>query len=122
MANVRVDMLTLRTSDNTVLAASHGRGLFSCTFNIDLNTAVKETAIAENPFSIYAVTDGFQIFSNVKAVADFGVYNLSGAKVLSGNLEPGPVSHTIKTGELSRGVYLVKVKSGNQQLVKKIVL
>ena len=28
--NVRVDMLQLRSSDNTVLAATYGRGLFSC--------------------------------------------------------------------------------------------
>lgn len=30
MANVRVDMLQIRSSDNTVIAATHGRGLFSC--------------------------------------------------------------------------------------------
>ncbi len=30
MANVRVDMLQIRSSDNMVIAATHGRGLFSC--------------------------------------------------------------------------------------------
>ena len=34
MANVRVDMLTLRESDRTVLAATHGRGLFTATWDI----------------------------------------------------------------------------------------
>ena len=36
MANVRVDMLTLRKSDNTVIAATHGRGLFTTTFDIQM--------------------------------------------------------------------------------------
>jgi hypothetical protein len=29
MANVRVDMLRVRPSDNTVIAATHGRGIFT---------------------------------------------------------------------------------------------
>ena len=34
MANVRVDQLNFRTSDNTVIAASHGRGLFTATWDV----------------------------------------------------------------------------------------
>jgi hypothetical protein len=34
MANVRVDMLQVRKSDNLVLAASHGRGIFTMTWDI----------------------------------------------------------------------------------------
>ena len=36
MANVRVDMLKLRKSDQTVLAATHGRGLFTATYDMDM--------------------------------------------------------------------------------------
>lgn len=32
LANTRVDMLQLRTSDNNILAATHGRGMFSTSF------------------------------------------------------------------------------------------
>ena len=35
LGNVRVDMLSVRDSDNMVVAASHGRGLFYGIFNID---------------------------------------------------------------------------------------
>ncbi len=44
LANVRVDMLKLRPADNTIIAATHGRGLFSTTIGsctsptISLNT------------------------------------------------------------------------------------
>ena len=31
LANVRVDMLQYRSSDNTIAAATHGRGLFTAT-------------------------------------------------------------------------------------------
>ena len=34
LANVRVDMLSMRESDNMVLAASHGRGLFYGEYNL----------------------------------------------------------------------------------------
>jgi hypothetical protein len=40
LPNVRVDMLQIRKSDNTVLAATHGRGLFTTTW--DISTGVKE--------------------------------------------------------------------------------
>ncbi len=33
LANTRIDMLKVRTSDNTILAATHGRGLFTTTLN-----------------------------------------------------------------------------------------
>ncbi|MBT8327506.1 MAG: hypothetical protein KJP21_07265, partial [Bacteroidia bacterium] len=33
LANVRTDMLQVRMSDSTVIAATHGRGLYSCSFS-----------------------------------------------------------------------------------------
>ena len=49
MANVRVDMLRLRKSDNTVLAASHGRGLFYAEYLMDESPATT-TLPYEEPF------------------------------------------------------------------------
>ena len=37
LANVRVDMLSMRESDNTVVAATHGRGLFYTVFNAEIS-------------------------------------------------------------------------------------
>ena len=37
LANVRVDMLSIRESDNMVIAASHGRGLFYGIFEAEAN-------------------------------------------------------------------------------------
>jgi len=122
MANVRVDMLSLRTSDNTVLAASHGRGLFTCTFPIDLNTSAPEIAEAVNPFSLYVSQAGIEIQSTVKQSSEYSIFTISGSEVLSGHLPAGFQRQTINTGSLAHGVYLVKVQSGSQKLVKKVVL
>ncbi|MDQ6844854.1 MAG: T9SS type A sorting domain-containing protein [Bacteroidota bacterium] len=52
LANTRVDMLKVRASDNTILAATHGRGLFTTTLNnVTLPTVYFETSgvsVAEN--------------------------------------------------------------------------
>ncbi len=122
MANVRVDMLSLRTSDNTVLAATHGRGLFTCTFHLDLNTSQEERAEVSDPFSIYVSPSGIEIQSNVNQTADYYIYTISGIAVKKGKLEPAATHHIVNTNRLPHGVYLVKVQSGNSKLVKKVVL
>jgi len=50
LANVRVDMLRLRKSDNTVLAATHGRGLFYAEYLMDESPATT-TLPYEEPFT-----------------------------------------------------------------------
>ena len=122
MANVRVDMLTLRTSDKTVLAASHGRGLFTCTFNLDLTTSTQEFPVAGNLFSILKTQAGIELQSNTKQAAEYAIYTVSGSEVMKGKLETGPANYTINIDQFAHGVYLVKVQSGNQKLVKKLVL
>ena len=50
--NVRVDMLNLRESDNTVLAATHGRGFFTTTWDVvsgKNHRSEKEFVVYPNP-------------------------------------------------------------------------
>ncbi len=51
MANVRVDMLKLRESDYTLLAATHGRGLFTAEW--DITTGVPRAQAERNAMRIY---------------------------------------------------------------------
>ncbi len=122
LANVRVDMLTLRLSDNTVLAASHGRGLFSCTFNIDLNTSTPELAGETDLFSVYASEYGIEIQSTLKQPAEYRVYSMSGSRITGGKLEGGTSRKLVTASGLAHGVYLVSLQAGNRKMVKKIVL
>jgi len=53
MANVRVDMLRIRKADLTVLAASHGRGLFTTTWDLYAGTGnekrIEQLSVYPNP-------------------------------------------------------------------------
>lgn len=83
MANVRVDMLRLRKSDNTILAATHGRGLFYAEYLVDESPATTILSY-EEPFdeslndclsySVLGDTKGWYWYENDKTVGMNG-YN-----------------------------------------------
>jgi hypothetical protein len=105
-----------------VLASTHGRGQFTCTYNIDLNTSNQEIAETVNPFSLFVTQAGIEIQSTVNQPADYSIYTISGTIVLKGKLEQGATNRTVNVDGLSRGVYLVQVQAGKYKLVKKVVL
>ena len=81
MANVRVDMLSLRVSDKTVLAGTHGRGFFTTTWDV-------ETGI--NSYQLSAIncypnpTNGtlnLNFNSRGTETIDIRIYNLEGKLV-----------------------------------------
>ncbi len=47
LPNVRVDMLVIRNADNTVLAATHGRGLQYATWQYNPGTSVAENTLTD---------------------------------------------------------------------------
>ncbi len=116
MANVRVDMLQLRKSDNTVLAASHGRGLFTSTW--DLSTGVPEMNAA-----------GPMVFPNPAK----GLFRVSATLTQPGNAEimvvdshgkqvyresfvaaKGYFQKPVNLENQPKGTYLVTLKNGMQ--------
>lgn len=119
MANVRVDMLKIRKSDNTVIAASHGRGLFTCTFGIDLTISTPEIAESTDKITISSSSKGISISSTLNKPAEYSIYTLAGAKVSSGKTTVTG-SETMVTN-IAHGVYLVKVQSGKNALSRKVV-
>ena len=52
LANVRTDMLQIRSSDNFVIAATHGRGLFS-TAGFTAQAAVRDESLLPGQFVLY---------------------------------------------------------------------
>lgn len=50
------------------------------------------------------------------------IFDLNGRKVLERNLHSGVSSHSIDVSKLGSGVYLLKIKYGNQILTKKIII
>ncbi len=65
LANVRTDMLQWRSSDNTVIAATHGRGLFSTNFFRELKVAFNSENSQEAEFHSETATTGCNEYRTV---------------------------------------------------------
>jgi len=123
MGNVRVDMLQYRALDNTIVAATHGRGLFTSTnFTLDVkeNVLVKNTNIKIFP----TVSNGLiTVASRVNAQnAKFTAYDLSGKQVFSKSLNlvnggEQPINLNVK-----RGIYLISIKTDTFSSSYKIII
>jgi photosystem II stability/assembly factor-like uncharacterized protein len=130
LANVRVDMLQIRLSDFTVLAATHGRGLATAVW--DITTGVEEPGsmlagdveVWPNP-----TTGKFQITSTkfqtnsknqiqnskLELVDIYGnVLEIPDCELRTANCEPD-ISH------LPAGIYFIRIHLEDQTIVKKII-
>lgn len=113
MANVRVDMLQMRSADNKVLAASHGRGLFTTTW--DVVTGIQENS---QPFiGVYPnPSNGIVTFSTelkVPGMTDIIVYDATGRIVFS-------KSQNSPTGSFTRSIDLSGQTCGHYYLTLKL--
>jgi hypothetical protein len=124
LANVRVDMLNIRTSDNTVVAATHGRGLF--TSHWDVITGIGKKSL--QAFSVYPnpAKDFLNItFENQENLeVTVRIFDPSGKAVRE--MTPvhgsGPVVEQISFSGLPSGIYFVSLYGNGKRLAtEKIV-
>lgn len=137
LANVRVDMLRLRSSDGVILAATHGRGMFTASsFSSAMDVSPESPQVptgyalyqnAPNPFNAstkiqYQIPDQARVRINV--------YDLLGRQVkkLVNEWKP-PGTHEITwdgTNNLGRsaagGVYIYRVQAGSFSQSRKMIL
>jgi len=127
MANVRVDMLKIRTSDNLVLAATHGRGLLTATYQLDIFDGVDNEDKANNQFVIYPNPSHSLVniktnFNNDQEVA-LTLFDVSGKRVLSRTVSGSKdFNYHLNLGALPKGVYFVKLQSGITVKQQKVVV
>lgn len=127
MANVRVDMLKLRSADNTVLAASHGRGLFTTTYELDIYEGINDSRLQNEVLTVFPnpATDMVTIKSNVSGKGDtyITLYDLSGRVVKNDVVSnSGPVQYKLDISGLPKGIYLVNISNGNNNQQQKLVV
>jgi photosystem II stability/assembly factor-like uncharacterized protein len=125
MANVRVDMLTLRKSDNTVIAATQGRGLFTATF--DISTGIEKIqdpkfTVFPNPTTgIFTISDKSGGLGNLT----LRVYDQSG-KIISEDIMNQTATIGEKQLDLSgktKGIYYLDIfRDGKKVNTVKVVL
>ncbi len=127
MANVRVDMLKIRTSDNLVLAATHGRGLLTTTYQLDIFDGVNTTSVANNRLVVYP--NPATTYVNVKAKANnneemnLALFDVSGKEVLSKKLSGNKnINYRLNLETLPKGIYLVKLQSKTISRQQKLVI
>jgi hypothetical protein len=124
MANVRVDMLQLRKSDNTVLAATHGRGFFTMVW--DVSTGIKtreksELTVFPNPSAGQFHLSGSW---NKPGTVDITIRDLSGKTVYQEKCSAeATFDREINMKNQKAGVYLLSVKSGEKAgFIEKIIV
>ncbi|NOX84512.1 MAG: T9SS type A sorting domain-containing protein [Chlorobi bacterium] len=128
MANVRVDMLQIRTADDIVLAATHGRGLFTAEYVLDIYDALPETGKETAGFDIYPnpATAYFtlSVSGNTNGLTKVALFDMTGKKVLEKEIEnsPNATSRQIRVDDLPTGVYTVMVTRNGKPESRKLIV
>lgn len=123
LANVRIDMLQLREVDNTVLAGTHGRGLFTTTYNYNPTTQIPE--YKNNNLTIYPnpttgiVNIDYAIPENIPV--DIDLYNASSVLVRSFQLKFLNNTGSINISDLKSGTYFIQLKTHEAVPTGKII-
>jgi hypothetical protein len=108
MTSVPVYDLDLRTADNTVLATTHGRGLFTGKF--DVTTASITSDLREQLINVFPTRAASEIFitsnRNFNDVT-VSIYNLNGQEVYRGKQTISSIRQRIDVSALSTGFYLL---------------
>lgn len=125
MKDVPVHSFDLRTSDNIVLAATYGRGMFTGQFTAASSTLSIDDKILNDIVRVYpTVSDGnFKITArNEIRQGEISVFDINGREVYTSKIDfnKNPIQDiSINT---SSGIYIVKFKSDNKQSTHKIII
>ncbi len=128
MANVRVDMLKLRASDNVVLAASHGRGLFTAVYENNPFVGTFTNQANGNDFEIYPnpASDKVNLASNLKinGIVGISIVNLNGDVVYKNQIEnqADKFNLTIDLYKFAGGIYVVNIMHDGISESRKMIV
>ncbi len=124
MANVRIDMLQLRESDNTVLAATHGRGLYTTQWISNPWVSVGEApelpvaGIWPNPFSERL---NLRLGEQINGRIELNIIDMQGRMIMQESLDGMQGNYTINTGHIPAGTYVVRLNDGRRSYSETII-
>ncbi len=125
MKDVVVTSFDLRTADNTVLASTYGRGMFTGTFDATASGLSVDDFSQNNLIKIYPTVSSGEITiaptSEVRA-GDLNIFDVNGREVHASNLDfaTGATQHL--SLNLASGVYIVKFTANDVQSTQKIII
>ncbi|WP_421920206.1 T9SS type A sorting domain-containing protein [Marinifilum sp.] len=123
LANVRIDMLKLRKSDQTVIAATHGRGLYSTNAWETITTGIKDKLEAKNGIELKVYPNPFSDYLKIEnkdnLKMDIKLYNIQGKLVKS--IVTSEQLIELSTANLSAGIYVLNVSSNESVKSFKVI-
>lgn len=121
MTNVKVVDLDYRASDNTVLAATHGRGLFTGT--LDTASIADSNQISNEIFVTPTVSNGtFSIHSELENTYDVKLHDLNGRRVWSKeNMTLSKQGSQVQLN-LNSGYYILSAYKDNIAISTKLLI
>ena len=125
MGSVRVDMLQYRASDNLVLAATHGRGMFTTKFTAS-SASVSEVIGDVKVFTVYpTVSKGnFTIFAKSSlGKTKMSIFDISGRQVYTSNINFRDTEKQTVSINVASGIYFVNLVDENgRKSANKIII
>ena len=124
MATVRIDMLQVREADNVVLAATHGRGLYTTSWISDPWVSVAEyqeldiTNVWPNP-----VRENLNIELGEISTANINMTltDAQGRTLMHHSLKTQDKQHSVDLSSLSTGTYILRLENDQRAYVRKII-
>lgn len=125
MSNVKVTSLSLRTADNTVLATTYGRGMFTGKFTAAV-ASVDAVVSGNKVFTVYpTISNGnFTIQAkNELRNTEMNIFDISGRQVYRKNVDFTTNNKQTVSTNLKGGVYIVNlITEGNKKSSRKIII
>ena len=121
MSNVKVTDLDLR-NDNTVFAATYGRGIFSGAFTS--NSLSSDDVTKNNEIKIYPNPSNGLVnvsIGNYSGKLNIEVFDLNGRKILS-DTKDFLSEVTLDFENLQTGIYILKLEGNGLNYSEKIIL
>ncbi len=123
LANVRVDMLQLRQSDRTIMAATHGRGVYTAQFAGGIG--LEEQALSQEAptFNVYPnlASNFINIEGQEDGIWEISLYNLQGKTVLEDRWsKKSGAMKRLNLPNLEAGSYILNLRKGSNSVNCKI--
>ncbi len=124
MSNVKVTDLDLR-NDNTVFAATYGRGIFSGLFTAPSLLSANENSVVSNAIKVYPTINNGNV--TISATQFFGqtklnLFDITGKNVYSNTISLDNSEQKLNFGTLSSGNYILKLSGDSFEDTKRIII
>lgn len=125
MKDVKVTSFDLRTADNTVLASTYGRGMFTGQFTNAASGLSVDEFNQNNLIKIYpTVSNGNVTISSISEVREgtLDVYDINGKMVHTSEVNFDSGLEQSLSLNLASGMYIAKFSANNLQSTQKLVI